>query len=234
MALVLDTVQLVGVGGKATTMQVLRDTITGAVSPAHVLMIAGAPVGPGNPLVLGATPRVTAELVRAADATAYAIGDLIANSTTAASVVPITFTAARTVGGTGRISGCSCVLTAGSGTIVLPSFDLILFRSEPNIPFAAGGYPADNAALNLSSAQMQQIVAVLPFSSSAWRNQAGGATAAGPVGYQAVAVPGRAYAPFNLASNGNQTLLGLLQAQSAWAPGNVAQTFDFALDVDQD
>jgi hypothetical protein len=182
----------------------------------------------------GFTPRVTATYARPADNTAYSIGDLIGNSGTAASVVPISFTVARTVGGSGRIIGCRCVVTAASGTIVLPAFDLLLFRPEASIPFAAAGYPADNAALNVSSAAMLQLVGVLAFSATGWRNQAGGATAAGTGIFQTAGIVGRPYAPFNLASCGGQVVLGLLQAQNTWTPTGVINTVDLALDVDQD
>jgi hypothetical protein len=183
----------------------------------------------------GFTPRITATMSRPADNTAYSVGDLIGNSGTAASVVPITFTVARVAGGSGRITGCRCVVSAASGTIVLPAFDLLLFRPETSIPFAAAGYPADNAALNISLAAMKEKVAIFSFSATGWRNQAGGATAAGPAVYASVKLNSdRAYAPFNLASTGLATLLGVLQAQNTWTPTGVINTIDFALDVDQD
>lgn len=182
----------------------------------------------------GITPRVTASYARPADNTAYAIGDLIGNSGTANLVVPISFTAARVAGGSGRITGARCVVTAASGTIVLPAFDLLLFRPEASIPFAAAGYPADNAALTVSSAAMLQLVGVLAFSATNWRNSAGGSTAAGAAIYQSSGFVSRPYAPFNLATTGLATLLGLLQAQNTWTPTGVVNTFDFNLDVDQD
>lgn len=186
----------------------------------------------------GSTPSVTGQLIRASDATTYDIGDMIAQSTTAASVTPIDFTVTRSTTSnlSGRITGCRCTLTAASGTIVLPSFDLLLFRAATNIPFTAGSYPADNAALNVTSAAFQQVVAIFSFYSGSWRNQAGGSTAAGGHVYQSVTLnDGRALAPFNLSNTASPTILrGIMQAQSAWAPGAVQQTFFFALDVDED
>lgn len=184
----------------------------------------------------GSTPRVTAQIARPADNTAYSIGDMIANSATAASVVPITFaSAARITNGSGRITGCRCTLTAASGTIVLPKFDLLIFRPATSIPFAAGSYPADNAALNVSAAAFKELVAIFSFLDTGWRNQAGGATAAGDHVYQAVTLAsGRIYAPFNLASLSSADLLGIMQAQNTWTPTGIVNTFDFALDVDQD
>lgn len=182
----------------------------------------------------GYTPRVTATYARPADNTAYSIGDLIGNSGTANLVVPISFTVARASGGSGRVTGCRCVVTAASGTIVLPAFDLLLFRPEASIPFAAAGYPADNAALNVTSAAMLELVGILSFGVTNWRNQAGGSTAAGTQIYQASGFVNRPYAPFNLASIPSSVVLGLLQAQNTWTPTAVINTFDFALDVDQD
>lgn len=183
------------------------------------------------------TPNVTAEYARPASATQYDIADLIGNSATAASVVPITFaSAARFSNGSGRLSGCRGVVTAASGTIVLPAFDLLIFRPTTDIPFAAGSYPADNAALNVSAAAMQQLVGVFSFAVDAWRNQAGGVTAAGAGIWQAPKVAGnRAFAPFSLDGLGDTvSLLGLMQAQNTWNPGAVVNTFNFTLDLEQD
>ena len=182
------------------------------------------------------TPWVTAQYSKPAAATQYSIGDLIGNSLTAASVTPITFSnAARFVNGSGRLIGASCVVTAASGTIVLPAFDLLVFRPYTNIPFAVGSYPADNDALDVSAAAMIQLIGVFPFASTTWRNQAGGATAAGDHIYQDVDPANRAQGvPFELQGLDSTSLLGLMQAQNTWNPGNVAQTFDFTLDVEQD
>lgn len=190
----------------------------------------------------GTTPRVTQTFTRLDEATsgAYAIGDLIANSTTAASVVPITFSVGR-AGATivsGRISGCRGVVAPASGNLVTAAldFDLLLFRPNTSIPFAAGLYPADNAALAVSAAAMRDLVAIFSFVNSGWRSPAGSTSVAGVSGYQSVLIAsGRNYAPFNLADlTGATTLLGLVQAQGLWTPGHINQQFDFALDVDVD
>lgn len=183
----------------------------------------------------GVTPRITASMSRPADNTAYSAGDLIGNSGTAASVVPITFSgAARISGGSGWMTGCRCVVTAASGTIVLPAFDLMIFRPATNIPFAAAGYPADNAALNVSAAAMKELVAVFSFTATAWRNQAGGVTAAGDHIYQVVSPSGRDREMFNLASVSSADLVGLMQAQNTWTPTGIVNTFDFVLEIDGD
>lgn len=179
----------------------------------------------------GTTPKLTASFVRPSHATTYALGDLIANSQTAASVVPMEFTLPSY---SGRLSGAACTLLAASGTIVLPSFDLLLFHPAASIPFAAAGYPADNAALVLTDAMYKELVGVIPFNSALWRNNAGGATAAGTVAWQAGAFAGLPYWPFNATTAGAKKLIGIVQAQSAWAPSTVDYTLHFSLHVDSD
>lgn len=185
----------------------------------------------------GRTPRLTATYTRAADATTYQAGDLIGNSTTAASVVPITWDIGTN--GSGRITGCRAVVEAASGTVVLTNlaFDLYLFRPSTNIPFTAGSYPADNAAVNMSAAAHRDLIAIMTFTNTAWRNQIGANAAAGSFLNQEAAVNGgfgRPYAPFNFTGLSATVIRGLMVAQAGWNPGNVAQQFDFALDVDLD
>lgn len=183
--------------------------------------------------VIGHTPRVAASYTRAADAMQYAAGDLIGTTTTAANVVPIVFDLSA-LRGSGRISGMRAVITAASGTIVLPAFDLMLFRPNTSIPFAAGSYPADNAALNVSAAAMRELIAVFSFGATSWRNQAGALAAAGDHVWQDAALSPRSHAPFNVEDLPPWSLLGVMQAQNTWSPGAVAQQFDFMLDMDLD
>lgn len=187
----------------------------------------------------GHTPSISATMVRAVEGVQFAAGDLIANTSTAANVVPISFNVSRSGAAiqSGRITGCQCVITPSAGNVNIEAldFDLILFRPAPNIPFAAGAYPADNAALSLSAAMMKQAIAVFSFNGSDWRNHAGATDAGGLVAWQAVALSGaRLFAPYNLAGLGSSNILGLLQARNTWTPGTTGYTFDFALDVDQD
>lgn len=198
----------------------------------------------------GKTPRITATYTRAADATAYQAGDLIGNTTTSANVVPITWDIAAAFISlaanerpayfpSGRVTGCRCVVEAASGTVVLTNlaFDLYLFRPNTNIPFTAGSYPADNAAVTLTAAAHRDLLGILSFTNSNWRNNIGANAAAGTFLNQEAAISavvGRPYAPFNFSGLSATTIRGLIVAQAAWNPGNVAQQFDFALDVDLD
>ena len=180
--------------------------------------------------------RITAQMVRASQATQYSVGDAISNSQTQADVVPITFSnAARFKNGSGRIIEARITLTAASGTVVIPAFDLLLFRPDTDIPFAAAAYAADNTALNISAAAYKQLIGVFAFTDAAWRNQAGGATAAGGHLHQRQSALGTiSETMFDLDGLNSASILGLMQAQNTWNPGAVAQTFDFALTIEQD
>jgi hypothetical protein len=168
--------------------------------------------------------RKTASFSRPADITAYAAGDAIANSGTASAVVPMTFTMDVP---TGRITGCSCVVTPASGNLVITAldFDLLLFPSGLSLPFADGSYAADNAAMAISAAAMRELVGVFTFAAGAWRNPSGALTA-GITGHQAVAPAARAWYPLT-----KQSLIGVVQAKGAWTPLAVVNQFDFALDI---
>lgn len=73
----------------------------------------------------------TASFTRPADTTAYASGDLVANSTTAASVAALSWTLAR--GGEGSIDGFIRKLRAYSSDtdVTSASFRLHLYRANP-------------------------------------------------------------------------------------------------------
>jgi len=92
----------------------------------------------------GAVKLITATFTRPADTTAYAAGDLVANSTTAGSVVAMSFAnAARAAGKGGKIVGARL---AKSGTgLTNASFRLHLFTSVPGT--ITNG---DNSALSTS------------------------------------------------------------------------------------
>lgn len=175
-----------------------------------------------------------ANFSRPADNTAYTAGDIIANSGTAASVVPLEF---PLIQGTkaGILTGCRAVVTPASGNLVVTAldFDLLVFRPESGVPFAAAGYPADNAAMAITAAAYRELVATFRFSAGSWRNPAGAVTA-GVTGYQSQMLnSSRPYAPFDL-SGLSPKLIGVVQVLGAWTPTGVVNRFDFALDVDMD
>jgi len=219
------------IGNTYDTAQAIADAASGTTPIAVTGPLTDAELRASAVVVAGNTPRLTASFTRGADATQYNIGDLVANSTSAASVVPLTFAVGES---SGRLTGARIVVEAASGTIFLPAFDLILFRPETGIPFTAGSYPADNATLTLTADALRQVVAIFSFSASSWQNPTGGTTASGNAVYQAASLSTRAIAPFNLTTTASTNLLGLIRAQNTWNPGNAAQTINVMLDADLD
>jgi hypothetical protein len=171
--------------------------------------------------------RKTATFSNPASGGAYLSGDIIANSASGASVVPITFTLDHP---TGNIHGVSCVVTPASGNLVITAldFDLLLFPSGLSLPFAAAGYPADNAPMAISAAAMREVIGIFPFVATGWRNTLGALTA-DVTGYQTSVLATRALCAFNTVDT--RALVGVVQAKGTWTPGAVINRFDFALDL---
>lgn len=167
-----------------------------------------------------------AQFSRPADNTAYAAGDHIANSTTAAQVTGLEFAMPSV---SGRVLGAKVVVVPGSGNVVITNFafDLLLFNAAP---FAAGAFPADNAALNVTGALMRTLIGVVTFSAAAWR-QPTGALTAGAAAWQRVNLS--SFCPYFL-TGATPKLYGLLQAQGAWTPTGIVNTFDVELEIRAD
>jgi hypothetical protein len=142
-----------------------------------------------------------AAFTRPADTTAYTSGDLVANSTTAGSVVPLTF-ALKSGASSCRIS--RALLTKSTSTIANASFRLHLFATSPAV--AAG----DNSA-----------IAPTALASYGYLGSLSGSTVLGG---------GTTGAVVQLAPDAGDiwglagTMYGLIEARAAYAPGN-AETF---------
>tara|TARA_R110000868_G_scaffold218849_3_gene469675 strand:+ start:1588 stop:2064 length:477 start_codon:yes stop_codon:yes gene_type:complete len=153
-------------------------------------------------------------------------------------VLPLTFNIPWT---SGQITSCSCVVTPASGNLVITNLDfqLLVFRPVASVPFAAGSFVADNAAMAITAASYRELVARFTFVNTGWQNPAGAFTT-GVTGQQTV-IPGigaastRIYAPFYSGNEPGvvqrQQLIGVVQALAAWNDANVANRFDFALDL---
>ncbi len=152
--------------------------------------------------------QTSAAFTRPNDTTAYASGDLVANSTTAASVVPISFAdTTRNVGGSGAIRRAR--IFKSSVGITTASFRLHLYSS---LPVPANG---DNAAW--STPRSGYLGALDGTMATAFTDAA-----------QCIAVPVDGTEITYHA--GGATLYGLLEARSAYTP--VAQeTFTVELEV---
>jgi hypothetical protein len=230
---VADTITLAN--GVVLTVATLTGDAVATVTITNAGRVNGA--DPTNPQAQvetsGDGTGATFTLTWGADAGAsgaYQAGDIIANCQTAAAVLPVVFPLPAKYANCGVVSGrihtARLTLVAASGTIVLPKFDLLLFRPTTL------SLPADNGALSVPMAAYKELIAVVPFSETAFRNAAGALTAAGTYGWQSVAVGGVRFD--NAGTATPDKLIGVMQAQNAWAPTALVYEFNFSLDLDLD
>lgn len=162
----------------------------------------------------------SAQFARPGDTTAYADNDLIANSVTAASVVPLVFRFATNA----RFLQIDRALLRKSSTgVTNPAFRLNLFSALPTI--ATNG---DNSAMSGNTSGAANFIGGL---------QTSGVVSAFADGSVVNLLPMFGASPFPLPlllptngfiNNGELVLYGLLEAKAAYAPGN-AETFNVTL-----
>lgn len=161
-----------------------------------------------------ATP--SANFTRPADTTAYASGDLVANSTTAGSVAAMQFTAARVAAGSGVIRRAR--LKKSTTGVTSASFRLHLYGSDPAA--SSGIINGDNGAwLTKIDSYLGSISLDMSGSNGRVFNDAAWVVGAPDVGSEI---------NFKLASG--QIVYGLLEARGAYTPGN-AEVFTAELEV---
>lgn len=171
-------------------------------------------VGSDNPLPVaaGRVVVVTAPtMTRPANTTQYSTGDLVANSTTAGSVVPLEFDVG---GGSGMVRKIRIRTNRTSGGTTSAVFRVYLFRTAPTV---AGG---DNAAFNPANAanfiDAMDVVVNEQFSDGAANSSNG---AAGEINYS---LP-----------SGSTKLFGLVRAGAGYTPAS-AEQISVALEVLKD
>jgi hypothetical protein len=144
---------------------------------------------------------------RPADTIAYAIGDLIANSTTAGSVTPLSWTGATISGngGSGEIVGVE--IEFGTDTVA-HTVRVHFFTFAPTV---SGG---DNTAITLSNWQRTASNYYLGFIDVALQ------TSANIAGGGAIGQTVNTALPYKLASG--DTIYGLKESQTAYNPANAA------------
>ena len=149
-----------------------------------------------------------AQLTRPADTTAYAIGDLIANSTTVGLVVPLSFTVARVAAGSGMIRRCKI---ERSQPLLGASIRLHLYTSAPTPSNGDNGAYITNGRASYMGAMDVALDRVFTD---------------GAAGYGIPRVGSEI--TFDLASG--QTIRGLLEVLAVFTPGS-GETFDVSLEV---
>lgn len=149
----------------------------------------------------------SANFNRPADTTAYASGDLVANSTTAGSVVPLSWTLARVAAGSGMVRKAR--LKKSGTSVTNASFRLHLYSASPTVTNGDNGAWLSTHAGYLGSLDFTVDKA---FSDAAAGNGA-------PVTGSEV--------NFSLASG--QTVYGLIEARGAYVPAS-GETFTVELE----
>ncbi len=150
-------------------------------------------------LVTGSTAIVSANFTRPADTSVYAIGDLIANSTTAGSVVPMSFDIARINDGPLSIRAARIEKTGTS--ITNAAARVHLYRTSPTVTNGDNG-----VWLSTKSGYLGALDVVIDKAFSDGAKGRGVPT----TGAEIIALP----------TSGAKTIFGLLEARNTYTPGN--------------
>ena len=146
-------------------------------------------------------------VTRPADTTAYASGDLVANSTTAGSVVPITFSnCQRNAGGIARVRRVR-IRKSGTG-VANCTIRVHLFTTAPTVG------SGDNEAMVIATGSAGYLGSADVVVGQSFTDGAAGQLAA------------------DILTTGN-TIYGLLEARGAYTPAS-AELFAVSLELDQD
>lgn len=183
--------------------------------------------------------RLRSTIARPADATAYAAGDEVSNSATAASVVRATFNLAGFR--QGRILTAEVDLTAASGDVVTTAanFEIGIYHTG-DVPAAVG----DNVTNPIAAASRALAVGSFTFDDTGWAGPLG-TVAAGTSQWQGVsahyvqpsATPVLQYPHaggylFNMEKYSAKTFTAVIRALAAWTPLAVVNTFGITLVID--
>ena len=184
--------------------------------------------------------RLRATIARPADTTAYAAGDEISNSATAADVVRAEFDLSGFT--RGKIYSAAIDLTAASGNVVTTGtdFEILLFRYA-DAPEAVGDNVTNPIAANIRSL----AVASFRINYDDWLGELG---TVGESGSQSQNIAAEIFRPvstpaslqpqyaggffFDFTGYKKHSLLMVLRASVAWDPTGVINTFGVTLDLE--
>lgn len=191
----------------------------GTLANAFQILNGTTEVGDTNPLpVRGLITNPSATLTLPNSTTTYAIGDLVANSATAGSVVPLTFDVARVAAGAFMITGLS-VKSNRTAATSLGNFRLHLYDGTPTCD-TVGDDGVFSAQVIMGSAR---YLGAIDFAFDRQHKDA----------YAGVGIPIlRPSIPVKLASG--TTIRGLVEARANYARSQVSgasETMNFNLDV---
>lgn len=165
-----------------------------------------------NPFPVGEFLKVgvSANFTRPANTTTYAALDLVANSTTAGSVTPMTFAAARANDVPGQV--VRGVLHKSTTQTASAIFRLHLFSASPSVSNGDNGAFSTTVATNYLGCLEGTCFLVSASGTTAILSPVYGST-----------IP---FAP----ADGTQNIFGLLEVRGAYAPGS-AEVFTITLEV---
>jgi hypothetical protein len=174
----------------------------------------------GNELTVGGHSAVaTGTITRPADTTAYASGDLIANSTTAASVTAVALTMARIAAGTGMIRRVR-LSTNKTGLAGTEAFRVHFFKNNPAA--SSGIANGDNGAFSVNGIAAVHIGLVDITLDRVFRD-----------GSKGIGVPAAGSEIIFDAAAASQAIYALLEARGAYTPAS-GEIFTIAAEIIQD
>jgi hypothetical protein len=156
-----------------------------------------------------------ASVIRPADTAAYAAGDLIANSTTAGSVIPLTFAIARAVNR--PVQGRRLRVKVNDAIWKAAIIRVHLFRDLPTVTVG------DNGQLNNAETYAFSEADYLGFADVTLSQVTSDGFAKGFASISVTATP----------STGTVNIFGLLETRSAVTPGS-AKTFSVVFEAGRD
>jgi hypothetical protein len=165
----------------------------------------------------GNSAIVVGSFIRPADTTAYAAGDLIANSVTAGSVVPVPLAVARVPDKTGLIRRGR--LTKSGTSTVNATFRVHFFKDAPTVVNGDNGVMSSGGALT--------YLGSMDF------DMTGANARAFTDGVKCIATPNVGSEIVFDPHTGSQNIFALIEARSAYTPAS-AETFTIALEVLRD
>lgn len=157
----------------------------------------------GNPSEVDMRAASKASFTRPADTTAYTIGDLIANNTTAGSVTPLSFTGATKTGdgGTGRV-GKLIIQKTGNAAATIRAWFMKTSHAVTN---------GDNGALVFTSLDLDNCIGFMDVALDGTNDDVGASGALVNKSYDA---------PLDYELTSGDTIYVFLQALTAYTPGN--------------
>jgi hypothetical protein len=192
--------------------------ISASVQTAATLLAAALNAGENHiGEVGGSSAVVTANFNRPANTTAYVSGQLLANSTLAGSVTPMTLSVARIADKTGLIRRAR--LTKSGTSTSNASFRVHLYKTTPTAANGDGGTFQTNNALN--------YIGSMDF------DMTGANAKAFSDGVKCIAVPNVGSDIVFEPSSGTTNIFALLEARGAYTPTS-GETFTLALEVMRD